>query len=222
MERNPGDSDILEGVPGVRRAAQKRSRKKRDDLLSAGIALLRDTDFEQLSIKHITDAAGCSVGSFYERFDDKDSFLLALQRTVFHRQVDEARKKLSVDKWSGVPTDEVIAAAVRILVGNFRSDAEGLLRASMVRSIAKPEVWEPSRRASEDLVALLKHLLAGRLLGDDTEMRIEIAVQVLNGILLNMILRDPGPLRLQDERTDEALTQLICKSVEPYANSASL
>lgn len=215
MQDETTGTDILLDVPGVRPASQRRSLQKRDAMLKAGLDLLRNTEFEQLSIQQITSAAGCSVGSFYERFDDKDSFLLALQKQVYHRQLQEARSRLNPADWAHVPTQQTIAAAVTVVSNSFRGDAEGLLRAAMVRSAAKPHVWGPSRASSKDISDVLKAVLIDRLEGPDREGRIEIAIQLLNGILLNMILRDPGPLRLDDPMTDGTLTEVIISVLEP-------
>ncbi|MEL7011774.1 MAG: TetR/AcrR family transcriptional regulator [Pseudomonadota bacterium] len=208
-------TDILLDVPGVKPASQRRSLQKRDAMLKAGLDLLRDTEFEQLSIQQITAEARCSVGSFYERFEDKDSFLLALQKQVYHRQIEDARARLAPADWARVPTHEAIAAAVTVVSDSFRGDAEGLLRAAMVRSAAKPHVWGPSRASSKDMSDVLKAVLVDRLDGPDPEGRVDVAIQLLNGILLNMILRDPGPLRLSDPKTDRTLTDITVSVLGP-------
>ncbi|MBR9852369.1 MAG: TetR/AcrR family transcriptional regulator [Rhodobacteraceae bacterium] len=216
MNDEASTTDILIDVPGVRAASQRRSRQKRDAMLQAGLELMRDAEFEHISIQQITAKAGCSVGSFYERFEDKDSFLLALQIQVFHRQLQDARETLAPEKWADTDIEEVLAAAVRFIIDSFRGEAEGLLKAAMVRSIAKPEVWGPSRAASEKLSDVLKCLLLPRLAGTDAEQRIDVAVQTLNGVLLNMILRDPGPLKLCDGNTDEVLAKITRSVLQPF------
>ena len=59
-------------------AKQARSRKTRDALVRAGRNLCEIKDFDELSVAEIAAEAGCSVGSFYSRFSDKDGFFRAL------------------------------------------------------------------------------------------------------------------------------------------------
>src|SRR4029453_3630618 len=55
-------------------AKQARSRATRDALVRAGRNLCEIKDFDELSVAEIAAEAGCSVGSFYSRFSDKDGF----------------------------------------------------------------------------------------------------------------------------------------------------
>jgi AcrR family transcriptional regulator len=75
-------------------AKQARSRVTRDRLLVAGRQLLEQGVFEQTTIAGLAQIAGCSVGSFYSRFPDKEAFYQAvmvayrgLTSTVQHKSM---------------------------------------------------------------------------------------------------------------------------------------
>ena len=75
-------------------AKQARSRETRHRLLLAGRQLLDQGVFEQTPIARLAQIAGCSVGSFYSRFPDKEAFYQAvmaayrgLTSTVQHKSM---------------------------------------------------------------------------------------------------------------------------------------
>src|SRR4029078_13536563 len=78
------DATLVAGldIPGMRPAREKRSREMVGDLLRAGLELLKDRDFGRLATADLCAAPGITVGSFYARFDGKESYLQALQRAV--------------------------------------------------------------------------------------------------------------------------------------------
>lgn len=76
--KNQAKAAAIENTQGVRPAMQARSLQKRHDLLKAGRKLLHTRVLEEISIKDICTEAGCTVGSFYSRFEDKESYFDAL------------------------------------------------------------------------------------------------------------------------------------------------
>src|SRR5216684_6970119 len=76
----------LSHLAGVRQAKQGRSRAKHDSLLAAGLRLLETESFHGMTVGRIASEAGCSVGTFYARFADKDAFLTAVQEYLYWRQ----------------------------------------------------------------------------------------------------------------------------------------
>src|SRR5262245_324974 len=63
---------------GVLPTKQIRSKATQDRLIAAGYRLLTTRDLDDLSVAEIAMAAGCSVGAFYLRFENKDAFFRAL------------------------------------------------------------------------------------------------------------------------------------------------
>lgn len=79
-------------APGVKAASQARSRATRDALIAALEKLLRDRPLERISVQELAKEAGCSVGSVYRRFDNKDAFLPVVVELASRRMTQSMRK----------------------------------------------------------------------------------------------------------------------------------
>jgi AcrR family transcriptional regulator len=174
---------------------QNRSQKTRDRLLAAGFKLLRRKDFDQLSVADIARAAGCAVGSFYQRFFDKDQYFHALaemRRTESRGQLD--------DWYADVTLDSVVARAVERDL-KFVLDHPDFWRAALKRGTTDPAFWEEFRklgRLSVDrFLETYAALLGRKLLVDEIE-QIRFAFQMVRGTLNNTLINQPGPLSLED------------------------
>jgi AcrR family transcriptional regulator len=197
-----GDDAVVTG--GVRPAKQARSRRTRRRLLAAGRALLKSADFDAVTIADLARRARCSVGSFYARFEDKDSFLRALVADMLTET-----ECAELDLLAKTADARVVGAVVGFAVGSYRRDA-GLIRAAMRKGMADPAAWEPFRRYGRAAAARLLARLAraaGRPLGETERLRIRIASQTLYGTLNNMLLHRPGPLQLESSRLERELAR---------------
>jgi AcrR family transcriptional regulator len=177
---------------GALPAKQARSRRTRDQLLSAGYRLVEERDLEAISIADIAREAGCSVGAFYFRFADKDAFFSAM---VAHR-LDEARAH--VTKLLDTAAEDPLQDLVKAVIGTFRI-RPGFLRTVLRRSMGDPSVWKPMRAhghfVADQFIARLSRD-NGRRPAADAERRIRFAFQIMNGTLINALVNAPGPLQL--------------------------
>ncbi len=73
---------------GAKPTAQARSRETRDKLLRALEDLLRDRDFEAITIADLAKQAGLAVGTVYRRFENKDAFIPAIFDLYRQRQAE--------------------------------------------------------------------------------------------------------------------------------------
>ncbi|GAC1448467.1 MAG: TetR/AcrR family transcriptional regulator [Ktedonobacteraceae bacterium] len=78
--------DLLAGQHFPPLPQQERSRRKRDALLEAALALFAERGYEATSIEEIAHHAGVAVGGFYQHFASKRQLLLVLM----DRLLDEA------------------------------------------------------------------------------------------------------------------------------------
>ena len=65
--------------PSVRIPQQQRSREKFDAMVKAAEKLFAEQGIPETSVQQIVEAAGVSIGAFYQRFENKD----ALIHTIF-------------------------------------------------------------------------------------------------------------------------------------------
>lgn len=191
------EADLTDILP----AKQARSRATRDALVRAGKKLCEIKDFDDLSVAEIAAAAGCSVGSFYSRFTDKDGFFRALVGDAAER--DNIRTPPLADPKQ--PIDEILAEVVASTLAGYRK-RRGLIRATIRRSMAEPALWEPSKKRGQEIANRLVTRLAAIFPDDpNVESRVRFACQMLYGTLNNAVLIAPGPLQLDDEALEGEL-----------------
>lgn len=151
-------------APGLRPAQQERSRRSEELLVRAARALLRQKDFDRVTIGEIAREAGLSVGGFYARFRDKDVLLdvleadlLAEMRAAFDRALDAAAA-------GGYDAADVVAAYVRVMVQELRRHRREIVQ---LRRFAGRSPQSGSRRRLQEFNAhvhgRLRALLRERL-----------------------------------------------------------
>jgi AcrR family transcriptional regulator len=166
---------------------QSRSQLGLVKMLQAGRELIEASgNLDNLSINDIVDRAGTSIGAFYRRFDNKDAFFEVVQDQVMAEGLAYVRDMLEREPvWRS-------------------SDASALLRSSQL----KPS-WDAAKEANREALALLVPHLVDALLvargapvADAAELDFEVraSLQMINGLLVNSILNDPGPLSLASRR----------------------
>jgi len=203
-------------LEGMRPARQKRSRELVADLLRVGLDLLKDRDFDRLSIADLCAATDITVGSFYARFESKEAYLRALQQYVIEETRRAMARHLRADAdWPrGLPgfIDWVVSGGVK-----WYRRYEGLVRASLRQAGASPETWTPLRDLGRERIELMLPV-ALRMLGRPTtradEDAIRFAYQILAGTMNNMVLINPGPFSIHDEATPRMLSRAMLKLIE--------
>ena len=206
MRRQAEPADILP-------AKQARSRATRDALVRAGKKLCEIKDFDELSVAEIAAAAGCSVGSFYSRFVDKDAFFRALVGDAAERDTAATEPPVNDPQQS---IDEILAEVIAATLAAYRK-RKGLIRATIRRSMADPALWEPSRKRGQEHADRLVARLAVIFPGDvNLERRVRFACQMLYGTLNNAVLIAPGPFQLNDKNLGPELLRAFRRIiVEP-------
>lgn len=197
--------------PEVFPALQQRSRDRLKALLASGFELLEHKDFEAISISDITSRNGFSVGSFYNRFRDKEAFLAALQEQGVELSRRRMLVQLNPERVGRLPVDRAIAAIVSHVVETFRQ-GRGLIRASLKHDTTRPGTWSPMKQSGAAAVEHVVALLTPMLERDDprrAELDVRIAMQNLYGLLVNAVLNDPGPLHLDSPLLEKELTEIF-------------
>lgn len=77
-----------------------RNRQTEEKLLDAAKRILEHDRIEELSIRNICKAAGCSTSTFYQYFDSKNDLLLALFVYDDH--------EISLDTTAGAPAENIL------------------------------------------------------------------------------------------------------------------
>ena len=139
---------------------QERSRETLRRIVAAARELMRDTAFEDMTIKRIVDRACCSVGTFYERFPNKEALLPHLL-DIHYDEVEQRVADLLRDPPRGdmaARVGDVVDLFVRIA-----AEERGLIRTLVLRNYQNPEsIPAPTRRRANRIV----DQIAGHVLGD--------------------------------------------------------
>jgi TRAP-type transport system periplasmic protein len=196
-------------------AVQLRAIATRDALLAAGRSLLATRDFDALSVAELAAAHQLSVGSFYGRFRDKESFFAVLQQQVMDQWLELADVALQPVRGGACTAAQAVERFCATVVDVFRADA-GFFRSALRHETRHPESWPPikdtgariAQHFTDALAPLLPHLTP-----DDRQLRTRFAVQMLYGTCANAVLHDPGPLKLADPRLAPELARVICASL---------
>jgi len=203
-------SDVLGNAPavdGIVQPRQRRGARSERALLDAARTLLKRHHFDALKIEEICAAVGLTTGAFYRRFAGKEVLLHSLQAAAYQDAVEGLRAlegELAARR--GRPEaqlDLFVDAMLRWCRAN-----QGVLRATLQRSTRERRAWTPFRR----IPRLAQEFLADPLLASLDARRtqaarreVAAAFQLAAGAVINMIINDPGPMRLRDERLAEDL-----------------
>jgi AcrR family transcriptional regulator len=150
-------------APGINRPKQRRSQETLVRLLRATRELLEETVFEDLTIQQIATRAGCSVGTFYGRFRNKDAILPCLLETHYAEMEREMDAAFSGESWDVAPLNR----RVDVVVDHLMSIAQrqpGLIRTLVLRNNQRPDSIPSSIRAAAPrmLARIYGFLLEGR------------------------------------------------------------
>ena len=183
------------GFEGVHPVRQRRGQRTRDRLLNAGQRLIARHSVDALSVADIARAAGCSVGSFYLRFRDKDAFF----RALIAQYLAEGRAA-TLALYTNHDGDRLIHALITETAARFRRYA-GLIRSAIRMRMDDHTIWDPIRssghfNASQFIAWLGSH--HGQSPAADAELATRFAFQMLYGTLNNAIINQPGPLDIDD------------------------
>lgn len=183
---------------------QQRSERSLEQMLLAGRAMLEERgNLDELSIGDLTRQAGTSVGAFYRRFENKEAFFAVVQTMVLEQAIDVVRQSLATDPvWRDGPPEAIGDRIVELYLRGFRRN-QGIYHASLLRVPGKEELWDPVKRSNVTVLDMVVPPLTAHLPprpGIDWDFEVRSALQCIVGMLVNIVLHDPGPLRLKDRR----------------------
>jgi len=207
--------DSPPAAPGVHSAKQLRSQRKHDALLQAGRELLDTQDLATLSVAQLTRHAGIAVGSFYSRFADKDAWFAELLRSTGDAVLRETQALLRTPRWQRAGDARKVGLIVQHIVGIHRRH-RGLLRAALSDSTQAARHGMPLHAYGRQLAQAVHDALAPRMQlvpPAQRRLRVAIALQIVYGTLVNAVLRDPGPIALDDPRMERELTRVFLDTV---------
>ncbi len=200
----------------ARPAYQTRSREQRDRLLKAGERVFAESGFWQAHVADIARKAGCSVGSFYRRFKDKEAFFFALQAYMAQRAEDNIATFFRDPACQTDPMDVLLLRLVRNSTRTM-GGIEGYFRALFELSLRGHDVWPSMRRLESFEAEQLLGLMATRGLPVEPGMqeRAHLAIRMMHGQIISQLLHGPGPFESGDPRLIEELGLQLSRYLTP-------
>lgn len=207
----------LEEIDGVLPANQARSRDAQDRLMRAGEHVFAKLGYDAARVSDISLAAGCSIGSFYRRFRDKESLFRALQTQFALRGRENIGRFFSMPAWKTAPVSEVL----RTLVLNTARQIErhpGFFRALFQRSlegVGAPyfaALADADVDAARGLAAFLRSRDAAPL--GDAEALCHFALQSVAAVLIHRMLHGGSRGPITDPALIDQLTRLMMNYLE--------
>lgn len=200
-------------------AKQQRSEKTHEKLLQSGLDLLRNGLFDDISIAQISARAGCSVGSFYLRFRNKEAFFEFLIESISETLQAELQLNLTKESIKGL----TLAQTVRYCVDHYvetNRQYESIIRAAVQYSINDSDDWQPVR---DNGLKLHDHyielILSKSRKSNQEEVRQQLIVglQIISGHLVNSITHPINRLPLHDPNLSYWLYEVVmhCLKVKP-------
>lgn len=198
-------------MDGVLPASQARSRDARDRLLRAGEAVFAKIGYDSAHVSDITAAAGCSVGSFYRRFRDKEAFFKALHHRFSELNAVNGVQFFEKSEWQARASADVIRAFVRNSLTFLKSNS-GFFRALFQRTIADggADYW-PDIKKSEVIRAreLAKFLRARGEGGDGIEAQCFFSLRVADGAIVHSLLHEVYSPEEEESVVDDLARMIV-------------
>ena len=205
-------ADLSERLTALPR--QQRGRDRQQALIEAGLQLTGTRDWADVTVGDIAAAIGCSVGTFYTRFRNKDAYFDVLLGLVTDLMQQRADAFYAEPARQSETAAQFIANWVALVLHSF-IQARGLY-ATAVLGVRRrrPEVAGDSPllrlrdRGREQFAAAMARWPDWRRAA--ARQRLQFAPQLLQGVLVNAVLTDPGPLHLDDAALQQQLVVALC------------
>lgn len=199
-------------LEGVTPARQARSEATFRALIVAGRKALDRKNFDDVTIEQIAHMAGASVGAFYGRFANKEAFFFAMQEITVAEIERELTTLLARPGIARADDRAFMRVLARFWVSIFRKN-RGVYLAAFKHTPSHPSSWTPFKRAGWNIAGQVIEKLLPRLKARGTpssEKEVRAAFQVVNGLLVNAVVNDPGPISLDDAEMQSMVTRFLC------------
>lgn len=179
-------------------------------IINAGIRLLARKDYEAISMEQFAREAGCSVGSLYSRFSDKESYLYHLIASAYRAMAHLAATELDAQPTRQMPLPSLVGKVVEIVVSTMTdARAAGAIRATIKLSTVKPttiKLYEDYREeVTQSAVAVLLPRISSVSAG-----AIRLGMQIVLATITDAVVQPrPGPMVAGSKRMKDALTQMM-------------
>ena len=203
----------------VREPQQDRSARTRAQLLDSTEAILDKEGIDGLTITKVAKEAGCSVGSLYHHFQDKQTIVYAVLDRMSHEALLTAEEGLELGRWEGVSLMGVLEGFMRYSLKRTRH-LPGVSQAQRVLALQDPAIEARMTETHKKVRAIVQQLLKPRL-GEINHPNPSLAIKVVLSTLraaLNQRSQSyvPGARPADPKQSDEAFVQEMLRMFSAY------
>jgi AcrR family transcriptional regulator len=178
--------------------------------------------YNSAHVSDIASAAGCSVGSFYRRFRDKEALFRALHQKIIEQRRQRNELFYARPELADLRSAEVIRLFVKDILGDFKRNA-GFIRALFQRTLDDgnqdywPEIREAAALEGDGLARFLR--ARGELKHSDTRHNCDFIVRVIEGTIVHAVLHAGNALK-DEERFLDDLARVAARYLEVDGSSS--
>jgi len=172
---------------GAKPVSQARSRATRDKLVAALDRLLRDKDFESITIADLAREAGLAVGTVYRRFENKDAFIPVIFE-LYRERLDAytaSAGRIDIDPEAGLRA--TLHTVIRSSWGFLRREGH-LLRAAHLYARLRPDLvggdWQAYLDAALASARQIVDLFGKEIRVTDPDEAAQMLAYLLNTVLI--------------------------------------
>ncbi len=177
-------------------------------LYQAGLQFLAESDCDAVSIARIAKAAECSVGAFYERFPDKNAYLIFLIRNTFRAKINSLENTLPEIARKKSSRKFIIEEIAKFIVEELSSEKTvGVIRVALKLGPTHPEALAPITKYRAAANKIISEILKPYIKGRDTRNRVEEALQIVFAVIFDAIQQNYGPLEFNNARMSAVLSR---------------
>ena len=203
----------------VREPQQDRSARTRSQLLDATEAILDKEGIDGLTITKVAKEAGCSVGSLYHHFQDKQTIVYAVLDRVSHEALLTAEEGLELSRWEGVSLMGVLEGYMRYSLKRAKR-LPGVSQAQRVLALQDPAIEARMTQSYDKIRSMILQLLKPRL-GEINHPNPALAIKVvLSTLRASLNQRSQSYVRgarpAEPKQSDESFVQEMLRMSSAY------
>ncbi|PHP65433.1 hypothetical protein CSC94_18915 [Zhengella mangrovi] len=203
---------LEEDIPGVHPAQQQRSRRIRDAFINSGVEMLNSMRLADLKVSDLAEASGGSVGSFYNRFEDKEAYFRALRAAAIASCNEEIQARVNIDRLYELEPEIALDELVDLMADLFTGPMRGVLRESLLRILEPDDPWAPMRDSAREIMRYYRKAFASQFpqFGEEeTKTRLSFCFQLIVGALQNDLVNDYHVFSTRDETLRAGLKEAL-------------
>lgn len=205
----------------VRTGQQTRSQRTQESLLNAAARLLAEKGVEATSVADVAAEAGCSVGSVYHHFRDKQTLLYAIFDRMSQELRATTREAVDPARWEGAGVEDILRSYLEFALELGR-ERPTFKRAGVEVSRSDPALREHLAELHAELHRGLAALLLVRreeIGHPDPELATGFVIDQLGSMLRTRFDELLMPTLLAN-RSDDAFLEEALRSACAYLEAA--